>query len=519
MKTLIFDSQMNILASGEKDEDYSYYIPHVQKVIEEGRGAYVYSSPAGQDIIIYFSPIILEGKCEGVLILNYLLKSAELAASSLIRLFTFAALAAVVCSAGLYLLLHHWAVKSLRMLAAYFREISEDENAEFPKITYNKKDTVGRLVGGYEMMQRAMDEKISELNYEKEKLSAIIGSMQDAVIAVEEGGKIVGMNDKVALFFKGAEAISEIIPDYDEVIRLALADPTGVSCEIEYNSKNFLANAVRINSSPRGEGVLFVISDVTAIKKANSEQNRFFSSISHELRTPLTTVIGYINMLIRRGTADSKLTEKALMAMDGEAHRLLRLVNDLVTMGKIKKYEFALVMSDINLNVLLSEVASQMDMTGTQNNIAVTYESVELPIIKGDRDRLKQAFLNVTDNAVKYSHPGDAVRLRAIKMEGFVEVTVRDYGEGIPADKLERVFEAFYRVEDDRIRLGERGGYGLGLSIVKDIIEGHGGSVEIESVEGEGTLAVIRLPYKNPRQSEPAKTPQEDEESGDSEQI
>ena len=121
----------------------------------------------------------------------------------------------------------------------------------------------------------------------------------------------------------------------------------------------------------------------------------------------------------------------------------------------------------------------------------IDYKRLELPTIRGDYDRLKQVFINILDNAIKYSNPGDIINVVAINYDDYVEISIRDHGPGIPEENLSRIFDAFYRVEEDRSR--QIGGTGLGLSIVKSIVGSHNGHVRIESKTGEGTMVAVKL--------------------------
>ena len=136
-----------------------------------------------------------------------------------------------------------------------------------------------------------------------------------------------------------------------------------------------------------------------------------------------------------------------------------------------------------------------MKIKSSKFNIDIFYNSISLPIIKGDYDRLKQVFINILDNSIKYSNSDEVIKVMASYYENYIEVTIRDYGPGMSQDQLEFLFDPFYRVDDNRSR--EFGGTGLGLSIVKRIIERHFGKVTIESKVNEGTMIVIRLPIND----------------------
>ena len=225
------------------------------------------------------------------------------------------------------------------------------------------------------------------------------------------------------------------------------------------------------------------------------EQNKFLSSISHELRTPLTTIIGYTDMLTRRGTDNADVTSKALETINKESQRLQRLVDDVLLMNKYEKIDFDMTFSDMDVDDVLNDVVEAMRIKSLRYGIDISYTATDLPPILGDYDRMKQVFINILDNAIKYSYEGGKINVTATANNEHVQVDIRDYGIGVPEDMIENVFEAFYRVDEERSR--ERGGFGLGLSIVKQIILRHGGEVTLKSREGEGTLISVVLPAKN----------------------
>lgn len=512
LKIVLFDSEMSVAGTNITDEDYTVFKEYALQTKDSPKQYYVYTEIDGVSNILFYSPLLIDNDRIATCLFIYPVTTTELLVSNIIKLFFGAGVVAAILASVLYYFAYKNMTSPIRKLISYTSQLKEGKIDFKEDVPYKENDEMGKLVHSFEEMAGAIEEKISELNIEKDKLDTIISSMQDGILAVKADGKVIMASERLKDFFGAETDYKSLIADFSGLIENTLSSSEGVAVEFERDEKNFLLNANKVEAYDDDPYVLMVISDVSSIKKIEEEQNRFISSVSHELKTPLTTIIGYIDMLKRRGTKDAKLTQKALDTAEAEANRLLRLVNDLLNINKLHNYDFELIFTNIDLNALIDDVTSQMDMTGMESNIGVLYEPHELPEIKGDRDRLKQTLINVIDNAIKYSSPDDVIKVSAITVGDYVEVTVRDYGEGIPPDKQEKVFESFYRVEDDRSRISKKGGYGLGLAIVKNIVTRHNGDVSIESVPGQGTLVIIRLPYIKPAEENIAQEENVDEE-------
>ena len=496
LPTVIFDVNGSILAQSDDQIDYTVYAADAVSVALEGRDAYVYTVMDQQNHIFYFAPVQYHSQTLGVLMFKCHVSIMEVLSAATLKLFLLAGAIGAAASMVLYMISHRSFTRPIRQITDFFSRRINDPEAEFPDIERESGDEVDMLIRTYEDMQRSITETISELDMERSNFKNMVSSLQDAVFTVSTDGTVLDTNTAADGILSRCLP-EELIPDYSGMIELAATGHGRPTTEMRSDGRSFLVMAVPVKRMKEEDAVMFVIRDVTAARQAEEEQNRFISSVSHELKTPLTTIIGYTDMLRRRGTENRQITDKALDTIDGESRRLQRLVDDLLQIGRMNSYEFELVLTDVDLNEILTEICSQLSLSGEARGIPVLYESRPLPAVQGDADRLKQCFLNIVDNAVKYSNDNEPVRVTAIGMEDHVEVTVRDYASGIPSDKREKVFEPFYRVEDDRRRIDTAGGFGLGLSIVKNIIDRHGGTITIDSEEDMGTLVSVKLPTEN----------------------
>jgi signal transduction histidine kinase len=248
------------------------------------------------------------------------------------------------------------------------------------------------------------------------------------------------------------------------------------------------------------------------LKQLDQLKSTFLATVSHELRTPLTSIIGYTEML-ESGAAGALSDGQAefLKTIRGKADQLLGLISSLLDLGRLEANSLELHNEAVDPRALLSDVGSTIVPNANRRNVALDIKVAEgTPKIWGDPVRLQQIVLNLADNALKFTHEGGDVVLSAepgeLDGEGpaglgaalfaasrpAVVLTVRDTGMGIPEESLSRIFDAFYQIDAGTTRA--HGGAGLGLSIVKQLVDGHDGTIEVTSALGEGTIFTVKLP-------------------------
>lgn len=241
-----------------------------------------------------------------------------------------------------------------------------------------------------------------------------------------------------------------------------------------------------------GELMVVRFSDITEFRRYERSRREFVANVSHELKTPIAVLKSLLETLYEEEDREEKkvFLEKALKRVE----ELRRLVEDLLILTRLESGEERLKRETINLRLLVEEVFELLESQAQERGVRLYNEVREGFKVKGDWDKLFLLVKNLVDNAIKYNRPDGSVEVRAYQRDGSAVVEVSDTGVGIPREHLPFIFERFYRVEPSRSR--ERGGTGLGLSIVKHIALSHGGKVQVESKEGEGSTFRVCLPLE-----------------------
>jgi len=229
-----------------------------------------------------------------------------------------------------------------------------------------------------------------------------------------------------------------------------------------------------------------------------TSQQRFLADVSHELRTPLTVIKGNVDLMRRMKSLDNE----SLTSIDQESGRLTRLVGGLLLLAQAESGTVSLSMKPVELDTLLLEVFQEMKVLAGEK-IKLHLTEIDQVQVSGDRDRLKQVLLNLVGNAIQYTPQGGDVFISLGKVAEQARLIIRDTGPGIPQEDLPHIFERFYRAEKSRTR-GKTTGFGLGLSIANWIVDKHGGRIEVDSKDNQGTTFCIWLPLLN---SEPSPSP------------
>jgi len=340
---------------------------------------------------------------------------------------------------------------------------------------------------------------------DRENFTAILSSMVEGVIVINSKGIIehASPNFCQLLELRSKETQNKLYwevvwnQEINESIKEALISKKAVKKEINIIGPQEAFFSMQISpvmdSQDKLLSLIAVFHDITELKKLEKVRAEFVANVSHELKTPLTAIKGFVETLKTTAKDDPSSVARFLNIIDKQTERLEDLVNDLLILSSMecKEVKMNFVAESLN-NVVLPVLSLQKKIIEDKGHQVSIDIPADLPKVLVDHQRMEQVFLNLLDNAVKFTPAGGKISIQAKWDKPYVQVEVKDNGVGIPAEHLSRVFERFYRV--DRARSREAGGTGLGLAIVRQIISAHQGKIEVESSPDLGSTFRIFLP-------------------------
>ena len=246
-------------------------------------------------------------------------------------------------------------------------------------------------------------------------------------------------------------------------------------------------------------GVVAIFNDITEIRGIERMKTAFVSTVSHELRTPLTSIKGFISTLLQdvEGFYDKDTVHEFYTIIDQECDRLTRLISDLLNVSRIEAGR-ALDLNPTPVNVpdIIDKVVATQKSYTSRHEFAVELDG-ELPIIVADSDKVDQILTNLVSNSIKYAPNGGMITISGKATDGVITMAVSDQGMGIPKEHLDKVFDRFHRIDNRDTR--KVGGTGIGLYLVKHLVEAHGGKIWVESEVGKGSSFIFELPKCPPQ--------------------
>ncbi|MDL1994643.1 cell wall metabolism sensor histidine kinase WalK [Staphylococcus saprophyticus] len=383
-----------------------------------------------------------------------------------------------------------------------------NQTVEMSKGNYTKRvkiygnDEIGELALAFNNLSKRVQEAQANTESEKRRLDSVITHMSDGIIATDRRGRVRIVND-MALTMMGTMK-EDIIGDH--MLKVLKLEEDFSLDEIQENNDSFLLDInenegiiARVNFSTIVQetgfvtGYIAVLHDVTEQQQVERERREFVANVSHELRTPLTSMNSYIEALESGAWKDGELAPQFLSVTREETERMIRLVNDLLQLSKMDNESEQITKEIVDFNMFINKIINRHEMSAKDTTF-VREVPTETIFTEIDPDKMTQVFDNVITNAMKYSRGDKRVEFHVKQNTLYNRMTIRvkDNGIGIPINKVDKIFDRFYRV--DKARTRKMGGTGLGLAISKEIVEAHNGRIWANSVEGQGTSIFITLP-------------------------
>ena len=386
-----------------------------------------------------------------------------------------------------------------------FRAETMAEGGFKQKIEVQSRDEIGRLTMAFNTMAAQIDESLADIAAEKNKIETVLQHMTDAIIAFDSStGRVIHENPACVnvLGDAGDKTFDEIFGgelglDVTMSRVLYLDEDRAIEFDVERDGKNYKACFVPFNAeNVFSSGVIVVFRDITKQLKLENSRREFVANVSHELRTPLTTVKGYAETIIDVETDEGRgdgPTAGFARVIDAETDRMTRLVRDLLTLSQLDDAKQRLNCASFDLMALTESVVEKLGINARAHKHTLNFiPHGERFSFFGDSDRIEQVLINIISNAIKYTPDGGKIDVECGSDGQNALLRVTDNGIGIPREDVPHIFERFYRV--DKARSRQSGGTGLGLAIAREIVQRHGGDIEIESHIPEGTAVSIVLP-------------------------
>lgn len=380
------------------------------------------------------------------------------------------------------------------------------------RLTVSSSDEVGLLARTLNQMTDQLETKIKEVSDDRAQLLAMLIAMVEGVMVLDYRGTVVQVNPALERMF-ALELTESRGRHYAELIRhegltalvsAVLQTRSGQGGEITLSPSG---SCLRVEASIAGGNreqeacAVFVFHDITELRRLEKIRKDFVANVSHELRTPLTSIKGYVEALLDGGKDDPSTAAAFLEIIMRQSNRLNLILDDLLQLSQIESGQVLFRREPVELRALLERTVAVIKPLADKKHHTIELSLPdEYVVVEGDEERLVQVFINLLENAVKYTPDQgrismairQATQSRMASPRPMIEIVVADSGIGIPEADRPRVFERFYRV--DKARSRELGGTGLGLAIVKHIVEAHSGHVWVEGNAPRGSRFVVHLP-------------------------
>ena len=358
------------------------------------------------------------------------------------------------------------------------------------------------------IIEKQVELRTKELSIERSKLEIIAQNMPTGAILIDNLGEVLFLNKQARLFinhtddsYKGAlEKLYATYADYPiaEYIRRSLQKEELKIDEVQTNEHFFSIKFKPLINDFISSGIMIWIDNITEEKILERAKSELLVVASHQLRTPLTVTKGNTEILLDESYGALNEEQKIILNQTHESNEnMITLVNQMLDTNKIEQGKFGFEFVEVNIEEILERALKDLSIHAAEHKVETKYHPTnkEIPLIKGDETRLYQVFQNLIDNAIKYSRPqleNCIVDVAIDVIDDYIVITIKDSGIGIPKQEQDKIFSRFYRASN--VHTHFINGTGLGLHIVKTIVESMDGQISFDSVENQGTIFTIKFP-------------------------
>ena len=513
----VIDNDSKILATSSKNGNDEYlakrsFDPLVSQVIKTGESTKQIqnNTDSNKRVWIYVSPVKKDNEVVGVISLMADIESVYQEVNSISKIFIVGTILSILITTVIGFVASKTVTSSIEKMSSQVKKMALGNYGTVVGI--DADDEIGDLAKVFNQISKRIEEEQAVTETERRKLAIIIESMMDGIITTDNNGRIILINTSAEDMLGGRddeifigkdvlkilniteyESIEEILEAEDSLLVTASKSDEELLLRAEISKIEKEDTEDLTQMSTELEGYIIVLYDVTDQERQEKERREFVSTVSHELRTPLTTMNSYIEALEEGVLEDKELAPQFIDTIHKETTRMIRMVNELMQLGKMDIKEEHYEKEFIDINKLLEQITDRFALTHPEKNF-IKHISKTPIFVEGDQDKLTQVFDNIVNNAIKYSPNGKniTIRVRQNYHHNRVSISIKDEGVGIPLVHIDKIFNRFYRVDKSRQR--SMGGTGLGLALAKTIVEAHKGRIWAQSREGYGSIIFVTLP-------------------------
>ncbi|WP_312048485.1 HAMP domain-containing sensor histidine kinase [Exiguobacterium profundum] len=356
------------------------------------------------------------------------------------------------------------------------------------------RDEIGELAASFNAMSSQLSKYVNALDRERLQLASILRSMADGVITLDRHANVIVTNPQASPLLQDGQPHEVVLSLYEEVME----GTSEKTIEVKQDERYYTLTVTPLVGEDDFEGAVVVIRDTSESHRLDKMRTDFVANISHELRTPLVTLQGYSEAIIDGMTESDETTKEFASIIYDESLRLARLVNDLLDLARIESGKETMHFTSFDIGDFLPRVMRKFNQMASEKGIRLQTDAPHR-LIEADGDRLEQVFTNLIGNAIAHTDSGE-IRIEATEETDGLRIQLTDTGHGIPKEDLPFVFERFYKADKARTS-GSKTGTGIGLAIVKNVVDAHHGKVSVSSTLGVGTTFEIYLPFEQPHNS------------------
>lgn len=485
-----------VLADSEQDAttmENHRFRPEISEALRGRPGRSLrYSTTVREDMLYVALPLGRTSRTEGVLRLSLFVRDINILLKAIRRDIGLAVAIVIGLSfAGAFA----FSRSLTRPLGEFMKASQKVAAGDFSAVVRVRSSDEWRdLATSFNSMTSEVKTLFDDLRKRKEELDNIMGSMEEGLLVLDGAGRIVMANRSAKILIEQEEPEGKYfwevvrMTPFVDLIRRIKEERRSLAAEVLFGERSVLCRASFL---PTQAGIVVTFHDLSEMQNLARMKKDLVLNVSHELRTPLTAIRGYAETLEDAGDEPTRNYVRTIIR---HTDRLIKVVEDLITLATLEEKPMALETEEVALNQVAENVLRIFELKAREKNLDLRLDTEPgLPAVSGDPFRLEQMLINLVDNAIKYTEKGN-IRVSIRKEEGRLAIEVSDTGIGIPEEDRSRIFERFYVVDKSRSR--KAGGTGLGLSIVKHIVSLHGGDIACRSRVGGGSVFTVFLPLR-----------------------